>query len=133
MGRGHIGRGGFSLVETLAVVLVLAIIAIIAVPLLLNARRVSLDEKARNSLRSVVSAQQCFFADTGRFGNLTELTSNGPPYLDRRFAVGNGTLDHGIEVKVTLKAGGSGFKAEAFNPDGNSDYVSDESFKVDAF
>jgi prepilin-type N-terminal cleavage/methylation domain-containing protein len=123
-------RRGFSLLEVLGVVIILGIVVTIAVPMLLSARRAGLDEKARNSLRSVVSAQQCFFADTGRFGSLSELTSNGPPYLDSRFSAQNGQVGEGIEVQVTLKPGGSGFQALASNPAGNRDFVADESFSL---
>lgn len=121
-------RRGFSLIETLMVVSVIGIIATIAIPLLLNARRASLDEKARACLRSLATAEQNFFAAEGRFGSVEELSTSIPPYLDSRFA--GGTLGQGLEIDLSTSDRGLRFSAEIANPGGNYDFGVDETFVV---
>lgn len=121
-------RKGFSLIETLMVVSVIGIIATIAIPLLLNARRASLDEKARACLRSLATAQQNYFVAEGHFGSIEDLASSVPPYLDSRFA--SGELGHGFELEVSTSDRGLRFSAQVSNPGGNYDFSVDETFVV---
>jgi prepilin-type N-terminal cleavage/methylation domain-containing protein len=123
------GRG-FSLIELLIVVAVIGVIATIAIPVLMETRRNSLDEKARQCVRIVLSAQQAFYADQGRFGDLGELASNDPPYLDSRFASGVGQMGHSIELNLQITNGGSGFVVSSDNPAGNFDYSADETMEI---
>lgn len=124
-------RRGFSLIETLMVVSIIAIIATVAIPLLLNARRATLDEKARGCLRALATAQQNYFAAEGRFGSLEDLTSSEPPFLDQRFAAAESEgLGQGIAVKLETDQRGLSFSAAVLNPGGNFDFGTDESFEI---
>src|SRR5690349_2796131 len=104
---------GFSMVEILIVVAIIGIIGTTAIPLILAARQRSLDSKAHNSLRNVISAQQSFYAANSRFGSLDELAASDPPYLDQRFASGTGDLGNSISIELTISDGGAGFDAMA--------------------
>src|SRR5687767_7629155 len=92
-------RKGFSLIELLIVIAIIGIIATIAIPLLLSARNNAINEKARNSLRSVASAQVAYYAKEGTYGEWADLTGATPPYLDARFTEG---ADIGQGIIVTL-------------------------------
>ena len=75
---------GFSLVELLIVVAIIAIIVAIAVPNLLTSRRAAQSSAAAGDLRTINSAEIAYAAGAGKgnFGNFTELS---PDYLPSNF------------------------------------------------
>jgi type IV pilus assembly protein PilA len=74
---------GFTLIELMIVVAIIAIIAAIAIPNLLRSRMQSNEAAAQGNLRTIVGAQVAYHAAnyeyTGAFGDLTGAT---PPFLD---------------------------------------------------
>jgi prepilin-type N-terminal cleavage/methylation domain-containing protein len=123
-------RAGFSLIELLIVIAIIGVITTIAVPLLISTRKAALDEKARQSVRVVMSAQQAYMLRYSHYGEFSDLTLDAPPFLDSRFVDGGADLGNGIMVTVSTEDGGQGFIVEATNPQGAHDYSGDETFVI---
>src|SRR5712692_4911112 len=83
-------QAGFSLIELLVVVAIILIIASIAIPALLQARKSSNESAAVANLRSLASAEFTYASRNNQdFGSMANLSADG--YVDSRFASSGAT------------------------------------------
>ncbi len=82
---------GFTLVEIMIVVAIIALLAAIAIPNLLRARMTSNDALAKATLRAMSTASESFgTANNGNYPTLmTSLTGATPPYLNKDYVAGS--------------------------------------------
>jgi prepilin-type N-terminal cleavage/methylation domain-containing protein len=77
------GRRGFTLVEIMIVVAIIALLAAIAIPNLLHSRATAQTKLCIDNLRMIDTAQQQWALETGALGTTVPIASNLQPYIGR--------------------------------------------------
>ena len=108
-------RSGFTLVEIMIVVAIIALLAAVGIPSLLNARRTANDAAASANIKSIATEMETYAAGTGAgaYPVKAELTANS--ISDRLCADDAATVTAvgGFDYGCTLAAGGYTVTASA--------------------
>jgi type IV pilus assembly protein PilA len=67
-------EGGFTLVELMVVVMIIAILMAIAIPTFLNSRKRAQDSAAKSNVRNGLSAAQAVYSETQSYADVTTAT-----------------------------------------------------------
>jgi type IV pilus assembly protein PilA len=121
-------EGGFTLIELMVVVLIIAILLAIAIPTFLGAQNKAKDRSAQSSLRNTVTAAKTIAADSGDYATVAaaSLGAIEPSlsYLANNAAAAAMT-DPKI-VSVLVAAGNTVFYAAAKSKTGSCFYIRDD-------
>ena len=92
---------GFTLVEIMIVVAIIALLAAIAIPNLLRAKMSANDALAKATLRSLSTSSESYAtSNSGNYpGDMTSLTGATPPYLNQAYC---GTTASGFAFTCTF-------------------------------
>jgi len=103
-------KTGFSLVEIMIAVAIIALLAAVAVPGLLRARIVANESATQATLKSIAKAYELYAAENGGAypTDETDLTSGTNPYLSRTY---DGAVLEGFTYTVTPGSAGYSIKA----------------------
>jgi len=82
-------NNGFTLVEILITVMIIALLAAIAIPSLLKARATAYDASAQTTLKAISTALETYASSESQYPpDTTSLTSITPPYLSTDYFTG---------------------------------------------
>ena len=120
--RRHDNEEGFTLIELMVVVLIIAILLAIAIPTFLGARDRANDRAAQSSLRNGLTAAKVVFTDKQDYTQATvsTLTAEEPSLV---FQTGASTTFK--QVSFNTPAGGTTFGAAAKSKSGKCFYIKD--------
>ena len=84
-------RKGFTLIELLIVVVIIGILAAIAIPKFANTKTKAYQTAMKSDLRNLVTAEEAFFSDSGRYRVYSATALLGDTFLHFRPSTGVST------------------------------------------
>ena len=102
--KGGCCRKGFSLVELLATILILAVLAAVAVPLYMNTHKTSAARACKGNIKDIAAIEAVYAFRHGSYATIATLVGNSPEGLS---GVAKCPLDGSVYL-LTDQAGGTG-------------------------
>ena len=116
---------GFTLIELMVVVLIIAILLAIAIPTFLGARERANDRAAQSSLRNTLTAAKTIYTDNQSYASATDAALDTvEPSLNH---VGDGTDSTDFKEVSVDGTAGTAFFAAALSKSGTCFYIKDSS------
>jgi len=108
---------GFTLVEIMIVVAIIALLAAIAIPNLLRARMSANDALAKATLRAISTAAESYgTSNNGLYpGDINSLTTANPPYLNTNYLTGTAIAGY-VYAPVSMSSTGYVITATPVKP-----------------
>ena len=91
--RLHGDEGGFTLIELMVVVLIIAILIAIAIPTFLGARQRAQDKQAQSNIRNALTAEKTFYVDKQIY---TDTATDLTPIESSLVFTSNDAATHGV-------------------------------------
>ena len=82
MRRRRAARSGFSLVELLAVVLIIGVLAAVAVPLYINTRKTAAARACRTNIAAIAAAESAYALRNGGYGTMAQLLTAAESFTE---------------------------------------------------
>ena len=102
---------GFTLLEALIVVAILAVVAAIGIPAYNGYITSTKESVADNNLRSVYLMEQDYYSENGKY--YVTPSGNQTKQINNVLFSGSRTLDEGSDYYYYIQAAGSGYRARA--------------------
>jgi prepilin-type N-terminal cleavage/methylation domain-containing protein len=121
-------KKGFTLVEIMIVVAIIALLAAIAIPNLLRARLQANESAAQGAVKTIAAAEVSYRSANPEYGDLEALGGANPPYIDATlrqgtkqgytFNVGDITAETFVATAQPTNQGTSGVRSFCATEDG---------------
>jgi type IV pilus assembly protein PilA len=94
------GEGGFTLIELMVVVLIIAILLAIAIPTFLGAQNKAKDRSAQSNLRNMLTNAKTIYADTTSYASVTVGPTGSMAAIEPNVLLVNDTTDGTVAAKT---------------------------------
>ncbi len=130
--RRQEGEEGFTLIELMVVVLIIAILLAIAIPTFLGARKRAQDRSAQSSLRNALTAAKTMYTDASSYAGADE-SATGLKTVEPSVAYVAAATASSDPKTVSVNASTNSWSAAAWSASGNCFFIKETTTGPTAF